>query len=194
MDYKKIYNSIIDRSKTRSIDKGVYFEKHHIVPKCMGGLNNKDNIAKLLAAEHYICHLLLVKIYPGNSKLVHAATMMCVENHYTKGKRNNKQYAWLRVLHSSVLKDKPNAAEHIAKCSAALQGRVFTDEWKKRLSDAKIGKSRKPHTKETKNIMSQNRLNNIEMIECTHCNRLIDSRNFVRWHGNKCKLKGESNV
>jgi hypothetical protein len=57
--YKKIYEFIIERAKNRSLN--CYVEKHHIIPKCLGGLNNKDNIIKLTAKEHFICHRLLVE-------------------------------------------------------------------------------------------------------------------------------------
>lgn len=42
--------------------KGEYFETHHIVPKSLGGTDDKNNLVNLTAREHYIAHLLLVKI------------------------------------------------------------------------------------------------------------------------------------
>ncbi len=63
MNYKRIYSEIIERAKHRSIDHNEYYENHHIVPKSLGGSNNKDNLSKLTAREHYIAHWLLAKIY-----------------------------------------------------------------------------------------------------------------------------------
>lgn len=66
MNYLKAYNDIIIKAKEednngkRSIG---YFEKHHIKPKSLGGLNDESNLVKLTAREHFICHWLLVKIY-----------------------------------------------------------------------------------------------------------------------------------
>ena len=37
MDYQKIYNNLINREITRT----GYVEKHHILPRCLGGLENK---------------------------------------------------------------------------------------------------------------------------------------------------------
>jgi hypothetical protein len=67
MDSRRIYNSIIDKRKT-NIPEG-YTETHHIIPRCLGGSDEKDNLVKVTAREHYILHYLLCKIYPSESKL-----------------------------------------------------------------------------------------------------------------------------
>lgn len=94
MNYKLVYNCLIERAKNRSLK--CYTEKHHIIPRCIGGCNNKDNIVKLTAREHYVAHLLLLKIYPNNYSLVHAAMMMCVNSKNQKRKTTNRIYGWLR--------------------------------------------------------------------------------------------------
>lgn len=58
--YTKCYFSIINRAKTRVLE--CYNEKHHIIPKSLGGNNSKDNIVSLTAREHFICHWLLTKM------------------------------------------------------------------------------------------------------------------------------------
>ena len=67
MNYEKIYNQIIDRAKIRVLEG--YKEIHHIIPRCVGGTNDKDNLVTLTAREHFICHWLLVRMYPDNNKL-----------------------------------------------------------------------------------------------------------------------------
>lgn len=57
--YTRWYYSIIDRARSREITG--YTEKHHIIPKSCGGNNSKDNLVKLTAKEHFVCHLLLTK-------------------------------------------------------------------------------------------------------------------------------------
>ena len=57
--YTRVYYSIIDRAKTRSISS--YTEKHHIIPRSLGGTDAKENLVPLTAREHFICHLLLTK-------------------------------------------------------------------------------------------------------------------------------------
>lgn len=79
MDYQLIYNNIINNALTsnRSKGKDVYYERHHIIPKCLGGTNDKDNLVNLTAREHFIAHRLLCKIYPDNNKLKFAFWSMC---------------------------------------------------------------------------------------------------------------------
>lgn len=64
--YTTWYFSIISNAKSRNITE--YTEQHHIVPVSLGGKNNKDNLVRLTAREHYICHLLLVKMTQGIHK------------------------------------------------------------------------------------------------------------------------------
>jgi hypothetical protein len=78
MNYKKIYENIIERSKNRKKSPGL--EKHHIIPQSCGGTNNKENLVFLTTKEHFICHLLLVKIYKDNleykKKMIYALWWM----------------------------------------------------------------------------------------------------------------------
>lgn len=57
--YTRWYYSIITSANSR-IPTG-YTEKHHIIPKSCGGSNSKENLVRLTAKEHFICHLLLTK-------------------------------------------------------------------------------------------------------------------------------------
>ena len=74
MNYQKIYDSIIEKAKVSKLI--CYKEEHHIVPLCLHGSNNKENLVKLTAKEHFVCHRLLCKIYPNNNKLRFALWMM----------------------------------------------------------------------------------------------------------------------
>lgn len=88
MDYKKIYQQLIDRARVRNtLD---YKETHHIIPKCLGGTDDPSNLVDLTPEEHYVAHQLLVKIHSDNGKLLYAAVMMC------SNRINNKLYGWLR--------------------------------------------------------------------------------------------------
>lgn len=77
MNYQLIYNQIIERGKTRIPKEDEYYEKHHITPKCLGGGNEKENLIKLTAREHFLCHWLLIYIYPENYELGYAFWFMC---------------------------------------------------------------------------------------------------------------------
>jgi len=64
--YTAWYYNIINYAKLRTLSPDVYTEKHHIIPRSMGGDNNADNLVKLTAREHFVCHLLLVKMVPSS--------------------------------------------------------------------------------------------------------------------------------
>jgi hypothetical protein len=91
MNYKKHYDLIIDRGKNRILDG--YKETHHILPRCLGGTDNSDNLVDLTAEEHFVAHQLLVKIYPENKNLIYACQRMAYSK---RGPITNKMYGWLK--------------------------------------------------------------------------------------------------
>ena len=60
--YTRWYNQIIEQAKVRILPRDVYVEKHHIVPHSLGGDNSIDNLVRLTAREHFVCHWLLTKM------------------------------------------------------------------------------------------------------------------------------------
>ena len=107
MNYYQIYRNIIEKAKNRSIDS--YTETHHIIPKCMGGSNNKDNLVKLTPKEHFICHKLLHEIYPNENGLVFAYWMMAKvksTNQDRKIRLTSREYEELKIKYSRVLKQR----------------------------------------------------------------------------------------
>lgn len=54
-----------EKTKIRVYKKGIYYERHHILPRSLFPLwiKNKNNIVLLTPREHYFCHQLLTKIY-----------------------------------------------------------------------------------------------------------------------------------
>lgn len=92
MDYQKHYDRLIQKARERILEG--YSERHHVVPKCLGGSDDKTNLVDLTPEEHYVAHQLLVKMHPENGKLVHAARMM---TYCSDGSRvQNKLYGWLK--------------------------------------------------------------------------------------------------
>ncbi len=62
--YTKVYYQIINRALTRTYKKvkNDGYQKHHIIPKCIGGTNSTDNLVILNYKEHRVCHCLLIKM------------------------------------------------------------------------------------------------------------------------------------
>ncbi|ANT40602.1 homing endonuclease [Klebsiella phage vB_KpnM_KpV477] len=103
MKYNEIYDSLIKRGLERGLNKkklDYHTEKHHIIPKCMGGVNNNSNYVLLTPREHFVAHQLLVKIYKDTKyfyKLVRALNAMSMFND-KYSRPNAKEYEWVRTL------------------------------------------------------------------------------------------------
>lgn len=164
MNYQKIYNNLINRVMIRV----GYVEKHHILPRCLGGLNNKENLVDLYPEEHYLAHLLLCKIYPNNQKLLYAAMNMTTGSMINNGKRNNKAYGWLRRHYAESMSGDNNPARrnpNLQKEAAMKRvGQKRTAETKARMSDAQKGRT---FSEETKLKMAKSAKNRLPISEST---------------------------
>lgn len=58
--YTKTYEAIIAKARLRHVQTG-YTEKHHVIPKSLGG-GNGYNLVRLTVREHFICHWLLIRM------------------------------------------------------------------------------------------------------------------------------------
>lgn len=151
MNYRKLYDFIVMRGKNRNYDG--YTETHHIIPKCLGGRNTKDNLTKLTAKEHFIVHHLLTKIHPNNPKILYAYTMMLCENKYQNRYITARHYDKLKMLKSSLTSGEKNP--NWKNKTGGAKGYKHSEETKKLLSEQKLGKTRAsfkrcPATEETK--------------------------------------------
>ena len=64
--YTKWYYKII--KKYSVFDKNAFTEKHHIIPKSLGGQDIETNLAMVSPRVHYVLHLLLFKMTSGAAK------------------------------------------------------------------------------------------------------------------------------
>ena len=105
--YQNIYERLILRAQQRELQG--YCERHHIIPRCMGGSDDKSNLVKLTPEEHYTAHLLLIKIHPKHKGLHLAIRILCQGSKFTV--RNNKKYGWVKkrlFQLNNVVKQCPN--------------------------------------------------------------------------------------
>lgn len=146
MNYKTHYDRLITRAQSRLIEG--YVEKHHILPKCLGGTDDLENLVILTAEEHFVAHQLLIKIFPDCHKLVYAARMMCVST--TKQKRNNKLYGWIKKTYSEArkhIKHKPHKKSGKPrkvrdKETKPRKKRILSDEHRQKIGQAQLGRKR----------------------------------------------------
>ena len=102
MNYAEHYDKLI--SKYGSTIKPVgYSERHHVIPKCLGGSDEDSNLVYLSAEAHYVAHQLLVKMYPEHYGLSYAAMLMTRVGR-GQARVSNKYYAWLKSRFSKLQK------------------------------------------------------------------------------------------
>ena len=94
MNYRKHYNSLIFKALYRKSEKDAIYEKHHIIPRCLGGVDCKSNLVNLTPREHFVAHQLLVKMYPDHAGLKYSLFKMTTGT--TKMIRNNRCYEWIK--------------------------------------------------------------------------------------------------
>ena len=179
--YKRWYDAIVSNAQLRSTPLS-YSEKHHIIPKSIGGQDRKNNLVHLSGREHFICHWLLIKITTGSNreKMIYALNGMRRVSRTHQQERyitkiTSRVFANLKEefskIHSARLTGRTMSAEQKAKISAAGKGRVHsqetidkrsasctgkkrTAEQKERMSIAQKGRAAKKYSQEEKNIIS----------------------------------------
>lgn len=90
MDYQRHYDSLMAAAKARQKPEG-YTERHHVVPRSMGGTDDEDNLVVLTAREHFIAHRLLWRIH-RSPEMAHALNMMAIGRLNDFGFRTSKKY------------------------------------------------------------------------------------------------------
>jgi hypothetical protein len=140
MNYKRLYDLIIERGQTRILSD--YSEEHHIIPRCLGGSDDAINLVRLTAEEHYVAHQLLVKIYPGHFGLLSASMFMTGGNEH---RISNKVYAWLKKRYSTYMKgpnnpgkNQPTGEDHW-KYGTSFDKSTWTPAGIKAMSESKTG-------------------------------------------------------
>jgi len=153
MNYKDVYIKIIKNAKKEQTlgirsKKAGYYEKHHILPKSLfpRWTNRKSNIVLLTAREHFFCHQLLIKIYPGQA-------MACALHAFTSRpnadyKISSKEYQRIKENYSIEVskrfKGKKRPKEVIDKIKKTRSTRTYiiNVETRKKIGSASKGRQR----------------------------------------------------
>ena len=179
----------MENAKNRTSKDGVYLEKHHIIPRCMGGNNGTNNIVNLTAREHFVAHRLLTKMVDDpfmRRKLVYAVICFKRKNPNHSGRSsitNSRSFDYMKrqlsVLPispeisakiSNALRGKKRPA-HVGKnLSNKLKGRVFSDETKLKMRLAKLGKIASAETRK-----KQSEIRRGKAFSSEHCANISKS-------------------
>lgn len=162
--YTEVYYKIIDRAKNRVL-VNQYTENHHIIPKSMGGKRTRDNEVKLTAKEHYICHLLLIRMVSSRKD----KRKMCFALHGMRRSRTGKRYnsglyerSRIRISELISGKNNPSYGKKYYGSDNPFYGKTHTKEAKEKMSAAQKRKTGpknsfygKKHTEKTKKTLGQ---------------------------------------
>lgn len=142
--YSNTYYSIINAARARD-SVACYTELHHIIPKSIGGNNSKDNLVLLTGREHFVCHMLLIRMTTGIEKcrMIFAARMMLSSGKNQIGRYTPSSHTYQHLK------------EMAAKARSIIQtGTKQSPESNEKRRAALIGKKRGPVSPETVTRMS----------------------------------------
>lgn len=177
-----------------------YTETHHILPKCLGGINDAANLVCLTAREHFVCHLLLTKMTTGKDRISMLRAFNAFKMASIKNPRNltARQYQTARLLTEGLPawnRGKQHSTETRAKISAArkgqpspMKGKQFSETAKANIASAassvdrreKISKALKGRVSPTKGTVKEYKP--MPKITCPTCGRSLGKQNFSRHH------------
>ena len=174
MNYTKHYNALIERAKGRKLD--CYTEKHHIMPKCLGGSDENENLVELTAREHYIAHQLLVKMHPENYGLISAVSYMTCGN---PERMNNRLYGWVRE----------KLSEKISELQSGKGNSQFGTKWIYNLEKRQCKKI--PKHSAVPAGWDVGRVINFNLLEkvCEQCGKKFLSKRKVKFCCKDCKTE-----
>lgn len=134
--YRNLYIKLIDRCKLMTKDElnAQYTEKHHILPKCMGGKDEDDNIIVLPIRYHIMAHLILLEAYPDIQGLSYAILIL------TNGGKSKTQFERNSIVEK--------------RFSSRLISRIREESIKK-ISGKNNPNYGKPRSEDFKKLMSQ---------------------------------------
>ena len=132
LNYNRIYYSIVNRAKQEFVlglrvkrkkndPDYVYYEGHHIFPKCLGGSGSSkkwdhNNIVPLTPKEHFLAHRLLLELYPDNASIIQSFCYLCRLN----DKTSSREYQRLKSILSQKITERQTGKkrpEHSKKIS-----------------------------------------------------------------------------
>jgi len=127
--YTKWYFQLIDNAKTqnRSKNKKIYYESHHIIPKCMGG----NDLVLLTGKEHFICHLLLCRMTLGENKhkMINALIKMAFWKSETQQRYTARSFSLVRKFIAEKNREKFKGKKHSQKTKEKMKGKC--GKWKR---------------------------------------------------------------
>lgn len=182
--YSQCYWRIINRVQASPRNKlSGYFENHHVLPKCLGGTNDKDNLVLLTAKEHYLCHYLLCRMVDNPKILFAFGRMQYKSPLHSERYVNSRMYAEIKPKIAEAMGDlhrgKVLSAETRRKIGDATRLRTVKESTLAKLRSIALTRKGIPRTAETKQRISEantgNRFTRKPFSE-EHCRKLSERK------------------
>jgi len=198
--YTRCYYNIVNRAKARSTVG--YFERHHIIPKSLGGSDNASNLVELTSREHFICHWLLTKMLPNSpeqKKLYHAFSALAMVSSNQQRTITSKQYQILSKASKIALKGNTHNKGKVRTSEANEKQRQTMLEKYKEQSYVHAGKTyeeiygteasaRKDKLKGPRGPR-KNPPGPQQLVVCHHCGKTGGVSNMKRYHFDNCSVQ-----
>lgn len=169
MTYKEYIQNIINTRGQWNISKEEYYEKHHIIPRCMGGEGDYKNNS----FKKYSTHLNCIYLYPEEHFIAHK--LLALEN--LDNLKIIKTFISMKMLHNEIEIDeieygiiKRNYSKHLSK----LYKKEGNPHYGVHTNYGSSGMTGKHHTKKVKEIISK-RFKGIPQTK-----ELIEKRTYKR--------------
>lgn len=120
-------------------------ERHHVLPRAMGGNEDPANLVDLTPKQHFIAHYLLWKAYRNRA--------MARSFHFFSTIRRRKVYS---RDYAAYRQDMTMSAETKRKMSVARLGMTFSEETRNKMADSARARTKnRKHSPETKAKMAE---------------------------------------
>ena len=152
MNYQLIYDNLVNKAIKRQLEKEQhmlengtaiikngkfvpliknqeYIERHHIIPRCLGGTDDESNLVDFTYREHYIAHYLLYKIEKNknnsseNLQKMSSAFFIMMKSNNGKRITNSRMYEFSKKIFIEETKKFNKTEEGKAKIKKAAKKR-----------------------------------------------------------------------
>lgn len=154
--YERWYNALIAKARSHGTVtiKIPNTEVHRIIPRCIGGTDDLENLVRFTIREHYLAHLILIRMYDGPEKYkMEWALFSMGAKPARKLILSTRQFEKTRLTLHTAMRGRKQSEEHCRNKGLALRGKnngmhhskgrkhpllgkACTDERKKNISDA----------------------------------------------------------
>lgn len=148
------YQELIDKSVVKMGHPRKYgtnrikgYEQHHIIPICMGGNDDGDNIVYLTTVEHLMAHILLFREHPNNYGVAKAVIMMLdarediIDNlvNVVDDEKEFNDY----IVNIAEARDfsREEQSKRMSGCGNPNYGKHWSEEWKQQQSERFSGEN-----------------------------------------------------